>query len=305
MNVTFRQLRLFQALADRGSVSAAARVMHVTQPTASMQLKDLTESVGLPLYEVIGKKVVLTDVGKELAATARSIAQTWDAFGQGVDAVRGLSRGQLRVAVVSTAKYFMPRWIGSFCKQHPAIDISLEVLNRDGVVQRLRDNLDDLYIMSMPPVDMELADEVFMANPIVVIASSADPLSKKGHWSLQDLAGRRFILREKGSGTRMAADQYFRKKRFHTDVRLELGSNEAVKESVAGGLGVGVVSRHALHGLQKERGVSVIDVDGFPLPSAWHLVHPANRNLSPLAQAFRQHLRLEVSRRHLPELKFF
>ena len=290
MNITFRQLRLFQALADTGSVSAAAKAMHVTQPTASMQLKEVTQAVGLPLYEVIGRKIHLTDVGRELAATARSMTLAWESFEQGVDAVKGLSRGKLRVAVVSTAKYFMPRLIGSFCKKHPAIDVALEILNRDGVVQRLRDNLDDLYIMSMPPTDIDLLDEVLMPNPIVVIAPVSDPLSRSARVPLKDLAGRRFILREPGSGTRMAADQHFRKHRFHPDVRLELGSNEAVKESVAGGLGIGVVSRHALHGLDKENGVRVVDVQGFPLPSAWHMVHHAGQKLSPVALAFRQHV---------------
>ncbi len=298
MNVTFRQLRVFLALAETGSVSAAAKAMHVTQPTASMQLKEITQSVGLPLYEVVGKKIYLTDVGKELAATARSVAQAWDSFGQSVDAIKGLSQGKLRVSVVSTAKYFMPRLIGSFCTQYPAIDVSLEILNRDGVVHRLRENLDDIYIMSMPPTDMDLGDEVFMQNPIVLVAPTSDPLAKRKLVALPELAERRFILREKGSGTRMAADQYFRKMRFRPDVRLELGSNEAVKESVAGGLGIGVISRHALHGRQKEHGVSVIDVDGFPLPSAWHIVHPASKKLSPLALAFKQHLLKQITLRN-------
>jgi DNA-binding transcriptional LysR family regulator len=261
-----------------------------------MQLKEIAQSVGLPLYEVVGKKIYLTDVGTELAATARGIAQAWDGFAQNVDAAKGLSRGKLHVAVVSTAKYFMPRLIGSFCKRHPQIDVSLQILNRDGVVQRLRENLDDLYIMSMPPQDMDLGDEVFMSNPIVVIAPTSDPLARRKQVPLQELAQRRFILREKGSGTRMAADQFFRKMKFRPDLRLELGSNEAVKESVAGGLGVGVLSRHALHGLQKEHGVHVIDIEGFPLPSAWHIVHPASKKLSPLAQAFRQHVLEQVAK---------
>lgn len=297
MNITFRQLRLFLALAETGSVSAAARAMHVTQPTASMQLKEIALSVGVPLYDLIGKKIYLTDVGKELAETARAVAQAWDGFEQHVDGIKGLSRGKLRVAVVSTAKYFMPRLIGSFCTRHPAIDVSLEILNRDGVVQRLRDNLDDLYIMSMPPADMQLGDQVFMPNPIVVIAASNHPLARRSGVSLQELASQRFILREPGSGTRMAADQFFRREKFRADIRLELGSNEAVKESVAGGLGIGVVSRHALHGHQKEHGVSVIDVSGFPLPSAWHIVHPASKKLTPLAQAFKQHMLKEISRK--------
>ena len=191
----------------------------------------------------------------------------------------------------------MPRLIGSFCVQHPAIDISLELLNRDAVVHRLRENLDDLYIMSMPPADMDLGDEVFMANPIVVIAPTSNPLTRRERVPLHELAEHRFILRERGSGTRMAIDLYFRKMRFRPNIRLELGSNEAVKESVAGGLGIGVISRHALHGLRKEHGASVVEIQGFPLPSAWHIVHPASKRLSPLALSFKQHLLREIGRR--------
>ena len=129
-----------------------------------------------------------------------------------------------------------------------------------------------------------------MPNPIVIIAPLADSRVQGGRIALRDLRSDRFILREPGSGTRMAADQYFRKKKFKPDVRLELGSNEAVKESVAGGLGIGVVSRHALHGMDKENGVRVMDVEGFPLPSAWHMVQHANQKLSPAALSFRTHL---------------
>jgi DNA-binding transcriptional LysR family regulator len=295
MNFTFRQLRLFLALVETGSVSAAAKKMHVTQPTASMQLKEISASVGLPLYEVVGKKVFLTEVGESLAATAREITQSLASFEQLVSATQGIAKGQLRVAVVSTAKYFMPRLIGSFCKRHPLIDVSLEILNRDGVLGRLRQNTDDLYIMSMPPDDLHLTDEVLMPNPIVVIAASSDPLTKQKNISFNDLSRHRFIMRESGSGTRMAADQYFRKKKFRPDIRLELGSNEAVKESVAGGLGVGVISQYALHGHQREHGVRVIDVDGFPLKSSWHLVHLAAKNLSPIALAFKEHIVREIN----------
>ena len=295
MNFTFRQLRLYLALAETGSVSAAAKAMHVTQPTASMQLKEISTSVGLPLYEVIGKKVFLTEVGKALVVTAREITQSLASFEQLTYATKGIAKGHLRIAVVSTAKYFMPRLIGSFCKRYPMIDVSLEILNRDGVLGRLRQNTDDLYIMSMPPDDVVLIDEVLMPNPIVLIAASADPLAKQKNVTMGDLKSRRFILRESGSGTRMTADQYFRRKKFRPDIRLELGSNEAVKESVAGGLGIGVISQYALHGHQKEHGVRVVEVDEFPLKSSWHLVHLAAKNLSPIAQAFKAHIIREIN----------
>jgi len=290
MNITFRQLRLVRALADTGSVSAAARVMHVTQPTASMQLKEVADSVGLPLYELVARKVYMTDAGLELAQTARAIAAEWDSFEQRVNARKGYLRGTLRVAVVSTAKYFVPRLLGTFCKRYPEIDVSFEVLNRDGVVGRLRDNLDDIYVMSTPPRDMDLVDEIFMANPLVMICATGHPLAKRKSLMLADLAEERFILREKGSGTRMAIDNYFKRLKFRPNLRLELGSNEAIKESVAGGLGVSVLSSHALHGQAKEHGVCTLNVSGFPIESNWHVVHPKGKRLSPIASVFKDHL---------------
>ena len=293
MNMTFRQLRLVQALADTGSISAAARATHVTQPTASMQLREAANAVGMPLYEVIGKRVHLTEAGKELARAARAMSAEWEAFEQKIDGLKGLTRGRLKVAVVSTAKYFVPRLLGSFCATYPAIDISLEVLNRDGVVSRLTDNLDDMYIMSMPPTDFDLEDQVFMPNPLVVIAAGKKPASKRVLASqpidLTDLAGSRFILREPGSGTRMATDAHFRRLGFNPGLKLELGSNEAIREAVAGGLGVAVISKHALKG-QATDGVVELNVQGFPLQSQWHVVHHKGKQLSPIAQIFRDHL---------------
>jgi DNA-binding transcriptional LysR family regulator len=290
MNMTFRQLRLVLALADTGSISGAARATHVTQPTASMQLREAANAVGMPLYEVIGKRVHLTEAGKELSRTARAMSAEWEAFEQKIDGLRGLTRGRLKVALVSTAKYFVPRLLGSFCEKYPAIDISLEVLNRDGVVSRLADNLDDLYIMSMPPTEFELADQVLMPNPLVVIAPRKRGAWRRGTMELRELAESRFILREPGSGTRMATDAHFRRLRFNPELKLELGSNEAIREAVAGGLGVAIISRHALQGQDAGLGVAVLDVRGFPLQSQWHVVHHKGKQLSPIAKIFRDHL---------------
>jgi len=290
MHITFRQMRLVWALAETGSVSGAARLVHVTQPTASMQLKDIADAIGLPIYEVVGRKVYLTEVGSELARTARAVMAEWDSFEQRVDALKGYTRGKLRVALVSTAKYFVPRLLGSFCKRYPEIDVSLEVLNRDGVVARLRNNLDDLYVMSVPPKDLDLVDAVFMANPLLAVCAQSNPLSQQKSLTLADLAGQRFILREKGSGTRMAVDDFFRKRKFRPDLRLELGSNEAIKESVAGGLGISILSSHALRGKPGEEGLSALRVEGLPIESQWHVVHAAGKKLSPIAAIFKAHL---------------
>lgn len=289
MNISFRQLRLFLALADTGSVSAAAARMHVTQPTASMQLKEMAEAVGLPLYEVISRKVYLTDAGEQLARTARGISDQWEAFEQGIAAAKGLTRGRLRVAVVSTAKYFIPRLLGSFCDQHPDIDISLEVLNRDHVVHRLRANSDDLYVMSMPPEDLALEDHILMPNPLVLIAPTSHPCMGRKGLTLQDVAQSRFILRERGSGTRMATELWFKQMGFTPPKWLELGSNEAIKESVASKLGIALLSRHAL-GPQADPRIAELNVTGLPIPSQWHVVWPKGKQLSPIATVFYRHL---------------
>ncbi|GAB3190583.1 LysR family transcriptional regulator [Hydrogenophaga aquatica] len=290
MNATFRQLRLFLALADLGSVSAAARATHVTQPTASMQLRELADAVGLPLHEVIGKKVYLTAAGEALASTARAMVGEWSLFEQQVAAMKGLHQGQLRVAVVSTAKYFVPRWLGAFCKAYPEVEIALEILNRDGVVQRLRRNQDDISIMSIPPKDLDIEQREFLPNPLVVVAPSGHPLAGRPAIPLAELAGERFILREPGSGTRMAAEAHFRAHAFTPQVRLALGSNEAIKQAVAGGMGLSVLSRHALAPDVAGEGLCVLDVEDFPIHASWYIVHLRGKQLSPLARVFQQHL---------------
>lgn len=290
MNVSFRQLRLFLALAETGSVTAAAKATHVTQPTASMRLKELSDTIGLPLFEVVSKKVHLTDAGHDLVATAREIQSAWEVYEQQLNALKGLARGKLRIAVVSTAKYFIPRLLGTFCTKYPDIEVSLEIQNRNGVLTRMRENLDDLYIMSMPPTDLDIEDRVFMDNPLVVIASAQHSLAKKNKLTLSDLAEQKFILRERGSGTRMAVDKFFKTKKFKPDLRMELGSNEAIREAVAGDLGIAVVSKHALAESSARKDIKILTVADFPIQSAWHIVSRKGKILPPLARHFQNHL---------------
>jgi len=290
MNITFRQLRLFLALAETGSVSAAARMVHVTQPTASMGLKEITDAVGVPLYEVVARKVHLTAMGQELAKTARAISTEWESFEQEVHGVKGLTQGKLKVAVVSTAKYFIPRILGSFCAKYLQIDISLEVLNRDGVVKRLEENLDDLYIMSQPPLHLDIEDEVFMPNPLLLVASKEHVLAKKKTVDLVSLKDEKFIFREKGSGTRMATDAHFKRLNFKPNIRLELGSNEAIKQATIGGLGMAVLSKHALGDKSDQEEVAIMKCKEFPIESSWHIVSPKGKKLSPIATIFKKHL---------------
>jgi DNA-binding transcriptional LysR family regulator len=290
MNITFKQMRLFLALADTLSVTKASQKMGITQPTASMQLKEIAESIGFPLFEVINKKVHLTEMGEKLALTARAMLNEWQSFEQSTEQLRGLYGGSIKVAVVSTAKYFIPKLLGSFYALYPHIDIALEVLNRDGVIKRLQDNKDDLYIMSRPPKEIDIQEEMFMSNPLVIIAHKSHPLSEKNNISIDALKDERFILRENGSGTRLFTEQHFKKKKFKPKILLELGSNEAIKKSVEGRLGLAVISRHAIEEYDLQKNLSILEVKDFPIASNWFIVNLKGKRFSPIALAFHNHL---------------
>ena len=290
MNITFKQMRLFLALADTLSVTKASQKMGITQPTASMQLKEIAESIGFPLFEVINKKVHLTEMGEKLALTVRAMLNEWQSFEQSTEQLRGLYGGSIKVAVVSTAKYFIPKLLGSFYALYPHIDIALEVLNRDGVIKRLQDNKDDLYIMSRPPKEIDIQEEMFMSNPLVIIAHKSHPLSEKNNISIDALKDERFILRENGSGTRLFTEQHFKKKKFKPKILLELGSNEAIKKSVEGRLGLAVISRHAIEEYDLQKNLSILQVKDFPIASNWFIVNLKGKRFSPIALAFHNHL---------------
>jgi DNA-binding transcriptional LysR family regulator len=271
-------------------VTKAARRLHITQPTASMQLKEMTENVGSPLFEVISKKIHLTGLGRELAKTAKDITDQWEIFQQQVTQEQGLTKGKLRVAIVSTAKYFIPKLLGSFCSKYPEVDISLEILNRNGVIKCLEENTEDLYVMSIPPLHVDLEDHILMPNPLCMIAYKNHPLANKKNTRLQDLKKERFILRELGSGTRMSVDMHFKQKKFTPSLLLELGNNEAIKKAVASHLGVAVISIHALDPFDYENEISVLKLQDFPIDSQWHLVYLKGKQLSPIAKAFHDHV---------------
>ncbi|MDX5409905.1 MAG: LysR family transcriptional regulator [Thauera sp.] len=290
MRLTFHQLRLLLAVSRLGSVTRAAQRLHLTQPTLSAQLRQLAEQVGLPLFERVGRKLHLTAAGHAVLDTAQRVEQELESLDETLAELRGDVVGRLQLAVVSTAETFIPRLLGDFRRERPAVEVSLVVLNRDAVIRRLADNRDDLYIMSRPPQAPPVVATPFLSNPLVVVAAADHPLA--GHESLpiEALADEEFVLREPGSGTRQAAEQFFAAHGLALRPRLELGSNEAVKQAVAGGLGLSLLSAHALaHAV--DEGIAVLRVEGTPLPNQWQVVYPAGKRLSPLAGAFLAFLR--------------
>jgi DNA-binding transcriptional LysR family regulator len=205
--------------------------------------------------------------------------------------MKGLKKGKLRLAVVTTAKYFAPRLLGTFCQQYPGVDASLIVSNRERVLERLANNLDDLYIMGQPPVDADVIAEAFLENMLVVIAPANHALARKKKIPLERLAQEPFLLREPGSGTRIATERLFGELGLKLKMRMELGSNEAIKQAVIGGLGISVLSRHTLESDTPTKQFVVLDVKGFPIKRHWYFVYPAGKQLSIIARTFADHLR--------------
>jgi LysR family transcriptional regulator, low CO2-responsive transcriptional regulator len=288
---TLRQLELFEAIARLGSFTRAAEELFLTQPTVSMQIKKLSDTVGMPLFEQVGKKIYLTDIGHELHRTCIGISDHLANFEMIAADMKGLKTGKLRLAVVTTAKYFAPRLLGTFCQRYPGVDVSLKVSNRERVLERLANNQDDLYILGQPPMDADVVAEAFLENNLVVIAPANHPLANKKRIPLERLAREPFLLREPGSGTRIATERKFGESGLKLAMRMELGSNEAIKQAVIGGLGVSVLSRHTLELDTPARQFVVLNVQGFPIKRHWYFVYPSGKQLSVIARTFVDHLR--------------
>ncbi|MGC2854399.1 LysR substrate-binding domain-containing protein [Novispirillum sp. DQ9] len=284
---TVHQLRIFEAIVRHGGFSRAAEALHLTQPTVSMQIRKVAESVGLPLFEQTGRRLELTEAGHALLRLARETFDGLDRFDQTIAELKGLRSGRLRLAAVTSAEYFLPRLLGPFCNRYPGIEVALEVGNRERILGRLRAGTDDLYVFGQPPEDADVIARPFLENPLVVVAPAGHPLAGQAAVPLARLAEEPFLLREAGSGTRTAAERAFRDAGSALRLRMELGSNEAIKQGVLGGLGLGVLSRHAVTGAP---GLVELDVAGFPIRRQWFLVWPAGRPLSPAARALADHL---------------
>ena len=289
-HATLHQLKVFEAIARSGSFTRAAEEMFLSQPTVSQQIKQLTKAVGMPLFEQIGKRLYLTDAGKEVLIVCKDISERMSQLEMTLADLRGLKQGNLRLTVITTAKYFVPRLLGQFRHRYPGIKVSLQVTNRKQVLERLSENLDDLYILGQPPEGLDINLRPMLENALVAIAPSDHPLAHEKNIPLQRLAEEPFIMREAGSGTRMAVERFFAENRVEVNVEMEIGSNEAIKHAIVGGLGVSVLSRHVL-ALEGTKGpLIILDVEGLPIQRHWYIVYPASKQLSVVAQTFLEYL---------------
>lgn len=291
---TVRQLQVFERIARTQNFSQAGRELHLAQPTVSTQMAQLQAIAGTALFYPVGKKMHLTEAGEVVLTAARAVLDSLEQMQARLQALKGLDSGRLRLAAVTSAKYFIPRLLGRFLQLHPDIEPALAVTQREVLLQRIRANLDDLYVFSVPPQAPDLVAEAFMANELVAIAGHDHPLARRaGRIGVDELCRYPFLQREAGSGTRMTIERFFAEQGVSVQSRMELGSNFAIEQAVATGVGVSIVSRTMIDSLHLADEIRVLDVEGLPLCGHWYLVYlkvkadlPVVRNFSAFLRRF-------------------
>lgn len=289
-HVTLHQMRIFHSLGRHMSFTRAAEELHLSQPAVSIQVKRLEESVELPLFEQMGKRIYLTEAGKELFEACQDVLERLRVLDQDMTGLEEGVRGPLNVAAITSSKYFMPHLLGAFLREYPAVEPRLTVTNQTRVVERLIGNQDDLVILGTFPDELELEAAYFLDNPLVVVAPPNHPLVGKKRIKLQHLLEERFLEREPGSGTRAALSRLFGEEGMAIRPYMELGSSEAIKQGVMAGLGISVLSLHNLRLELKSGLIAVLDVEHFPLMRQWYAVHLKGKKLSATTRKFLEFL---------------
>ena len=287
LNITFRQLKVFESAARFLSYTRAAEELHLSQPGVSMQIKQLEEVVGLPLFEQIGKKMHLTSAGREIYAYSTSIGHMLDEIEVVLDELKGLQSGRLSISVATTASHFTTRLLAAFSQRYKDITISLDITNRASLREQLEANQPDLVIMGQPPEGVEVEANAFMDNPLVMIAPAGHVLSGKENIPLSEIENESFVVREPGSGTRGAIERFFAAHDVDFHSGIEMTSNEAIKQAVEAGLGLGIVSIHTLELELETKRLQLLDVKDFPIERHWYIIQRKGKRLSPAAQAFK------------------
>lgn len=288
MHFTLRQLGIFEAVAHHGNYTRAAEELFLSQPAVSQQVRQLEQNTGIALFDSVGKRMQLTQAGEELLRYAVAVREQLNEAAEVLDALKGMRGGRLSVSVASTANHFATRLLAAFAYGHPEIDISLDVTNRKGLLDQLEGNSCDLVLMGRPPKEMDLEAEIIMDNPLVIIAATDHPLAGQRAIPIERMTRETFVVRERDSGTRIALEQFFGSHGIHLRTGMEMRQNEAIKQAVEAGLGLGIVSLHTMELELETHRLVVLDVEDFPIARHWFVVHRRGKRLSPLAQAFKQ-----------------
>jgi DNA-binding transcriptional LysR family regulator len=285
---TLRQLDTFLEVARQLSISRAADALHVSQPAVSMQLRQLEDSVGMPLYEQIGRKIQLTDAGHDFEHYAMAAVGQLKQLEDAMAARRGIRKGRVELAMVSTAKYFVPMLLVRFRKKFPDIEVTLQIHNRESIMALLMRNEVDLVIMGRAPDTIDCVASAFATNPLGVICAPEHPLSRRRNAPLSILNDQEFVVREHGSGTRQAMERLFGEHGIHPRVVMEMPSNETIKQAVMAGMGMSFLSLRTIRQEFASGHLVLVDIEGLPIVRHWHITHLAAKRLSPAASAFKE-----------------
>ncbi|HSJ81352.1 MAG TPA: LysR substrate-binding domain-containing protein [Thiobacillus sp.] len=285
--LTLRQFRVFEAVARHLSFSRAAEELHLSQPAVSMQVRGIETILGMRLTEQLGKKIFLTEAGREVLHASRAITARLDDLQANLAQLRSIDTGRLSLAATSTVNVVATDILARFRGRHPGVTVHLDVSNRAAVLDQLVGNRIDLAIMGQVPDGLGLEAIRFMDNPLVVIAPPDHPLVGKKNISVASLAAESFLVREAGSGTRGAMERFFAARELEIQSSMEMSSNEAIKQAVQAGLGLGILSLQTLEMELALKRLAVLNVDGFPIMRHWYIVHRADKRLSPAALAFK------------------
>ena len=285
--MTIRQLQVFASAARHLSFARAAEELHLTQPAISMQIKELEGVVGLPLFDRSGRQVALTTPGEYFLVHARRMLAALKDAADTMARMKRVESGRLTIGIVSTAKYFVPRLLAGFRRDHPAVELRLEVGNRQALVAQLQSNEVDLAIMGTPPRELDTRAEPFATNPLAMVTAPEHPLAALPQVPTALLGNEVFLVREPGSGTRASMEVFFKERRIYPAMIVEMPSNETIKQAVMANMGISFLSMHTM-GLELNADViKVLDVEGLPLLRRWHIVNMRAKLLSPAAEAFR------------------
>jgi len=284
--MTLKQFRLLDAIVRHNSFTLAANEMSLSQPAISLQVKTMERVIGSRLFEKANNRVYLTDVGQIVLETAHTVLRDLGKMNDRLDCLTGEVIGSLDIAVVTSAKYFLPSFLGEFLQLYPSVTPSLTVTNRETMLEALSGDRHDLYIMGQVPRSLKVQSSTFLENILEVMASPRHPLCQKRDISLEALAQERFLVREKGSGTRKAVGKVFSGENIYIKPYMELGDTGAIKNAVMANLGIAVLSRHSVSVEHDAGKIAVLDSRDFPLYRHWYAVHPRENSLSMVAATF-------------------
>ena len=289
-NYTLKQIQTFMEVARQGSVSKAAERLFVTQPAVSMHIRQLEEAFGVALFEPHGRGIRLTDAGRAFADSAMRVMAELHELESLMAAHAGAKKGRFTLAVVSTAKYFVPMLLVRFAEQFPDIEVVLHIENRENVLGLLARSEADLVIMGRAPANLATEAVAFATNPMGIIAPPQHALAARKNIAFTALADHAFVVREAGSGTRAAMERLFEQHGIALKVAMEMPSNETIKQAVMAGMGLSFLSLRTVRQELAGGYLNVLDVQGMPLTGQWYVTHLAGKTLSPAAHAFKTFL---------------